>query len=72
MRPYKAAQEAQAQLDAACAKFNHIANTNHTEDEYMKAVEEMADADEAVYRAQRRLALEASTTPSRRSKDLAP
>lgn len=48
------AQQAQAQLDAACYYLARIASGDHTEDEYMKAVEQMADADDEARRANTR------------------
>ncbi len=44
-------QAARAELDAACANFQRIADADHTEDEYIKAVEQMVDADDEARRA---------------------
>jgi hypothetical protein len=48
------AQQAQVQLDAACYDFARVAASDHTQDEYMKAVEQMADADDEACRANTR------------------
>jgi len=48
------AQQAQAQLDAACYDFARVAASDHTQDEYMKAVEQMTDADDEARRASTR------------------
>ncbi len=44
-------QAARAELDTACARFQRLADMDHTQGEYMKAVEEMVDADDEARRA---------------------